>query len=67
MPKVKRGIAKKALAGARKLEKIPFPSISELKKEHSKDLVEVKNLQKLLKPEWFVKDTDKPKAGRRKK
>lgn len=52
-------ITKKALAGARELEKIPMPSKEDVVKVYKEALEEAKRLQKLLKPEWFVKDIDR--------
>jgi hypothetical protein len=63
--KIRRGIARKALAAAKKLEKIPLPSAGEIRKEHSKDSAEIRQLQRLLKPEWFVKDIDRPRKRRK--
>jgi len=73
MPKTKKSgqkraaskdISKKALAAAKELEKIPMPSREEIVKYYKEGLEEAKRLQRLLKPVWFVDDTDKPgKAG----
>ncbi len=56
----KNCIEKKALAAAKELEKIPEPSKEEITRIYREGLKEVGRLQKLLKPEWFVKDIDKP-------
>ncbi len=63
---IKKGIAKKALAAAKELEKIPAPSEKEIVAVYKKAFEEAKRLQKLLKPEWFVKDTDKPARKKKK-
>ncbi len=56
----KNCVEKKALAAAKELEKIPEPSKEEITKIYKEGIKEVQRLQKLLKPEWFVKDIDKP-------
>ncbi len=57
---VEKGIAKKALKAAKELEQLPTPTKQEIVKLYKEGLEEAKRLQKLLKPEWFVKDVDKP-------
>ncbi|MEM4253795.1 MAG: hypothetical protein QXR48_00185 [Candidatus Woesearchaeota archaeon] len=60
-------IEKKALAAAKELEKIPEPSREEISKIYREGIEEARRLQKLLKPEWFVKDIDKPGKRLKKK
>ncbi|MEM2916141.1 MAG: hypothetical protein QXT19_02180 [Candidatus Woesearchaeota archaeon] len=60
-------IGKKALVAAKELEKIPEPSREEIVKIYKEGMHEAERLQKLLKPEWFVKDIDKPGKKLRKK
>lgn len=52
-------LVKKALAAAKELEKIPAPSDKEIVGLYKEGIEEARKLQKLLKPEWFVDDTDK--------
>jgi hypothetical protein len=44
---------------------MPVPSREEIARIYKDAMEEAKKLQKLLKPEWFVKDVDEP--GKRKK
>ncbi len=60
-------IEKKALKAAKKLEKIPEPTNRDIEKILKESIAEARQLQKLLKPEWFVKDTDKPSKKQKKK
>ncbi len=61
----KNCIEKKALSRAKALEKIPEPSKEDIVRLYKEGLREAERLQKLLKPEWFVKDVDKAgKAGK---
>jgi hypothetical protein len=62
---VEKDIAKKALKAAKELEKMPMPSREEIAAIYKDAMEEAKKLQKLLKPEWFVKDVDEP--GKKKK
>jgi hypothetical protein len=55
-----KDISKRALAAAKELEKIPMPTREEIVKYYKEGLEEAKRLQRLLKPAWFVDDTDKP-------
>jgi len=60
MPNKKKDkLVKKALAAAKELEKIPEPTEKDIVKIYKAGLEEARKLQKLLKPEWFVEDTDK--------
>jgi hypothetical protein len=60
-------IEKKALKAAKKLERIPEPTDKDIEKILRESMAEAQRLQKLLKPEWFVKDTDKPSKKKKKK
>jgi hypothetical protein len=61
----KNCIEKKALAAAKELEKIPMPTEKDIVKIYKQGMEEAQRLQKLLKPEWFVKDEDNAgKAGK---
>lgn len=60
-------IEKKALKAAKKLEKIPEPTEKDVQKIYKAALEESRQLERLLKPEWFVKDVDKPPKKQRKK
>ena len=61
-------IVKRALKAAKELEKIPMPTRQEVSDIYKKALGESRDLQKLLKPEWFVKDVHgKPKKKAKKK
>ncbi len=62
---VEKSLAKKALAAAKEIEKLPEPTKKEIVAVYKDALEEARRLQKLLKPEWFVKDVDKP--GKKKK
>ncbi len=63
----KNCIEKKALAAAKELEKIPEPSKEEIVEIYKEGIHGAERLQKLLKPEWFVKDIDKPGKKLKKK
>ena len=63
---IPKDIAKQALKAAKELEKLPAPTKQEIVRLYKDGLEEAKRLQKLLKPEWFVKDVDKS-AKRKKK
>jgi hypothetical protein len=56
---VKKGLAKKALAAAKELEHVHEPSRAEITHIYKEGLQHARELQKLLKRAWFVKDTDK--------
>ncbi|MEM4239622.1 MAG: hypothetical protein QXM31_00335 [Candidatus Woesearchaeota archaeon] len=56
----KNCIEKRALAAAKKLEKIPEPTKEEIAGIYKETVEEARRLNKILKPEWFVKDIDKP-------
>lgn len=60
-------IEKKALLAAKELEKIPEPSKEEITRIYREGIEEAHRLQRLLKPEWFVKDIDKPGKRLKKK
>jgi len=51
-------IVKDALKAAKALEKIPVPSDKDIAALNKAGLSHAQQLQQLLKPEWFVKDTD---------
>lgn len=57
---VPKGLQKQALKAAKELERLPMPSKEDIVRIYKEGLEEVKRLQKLLKPEWFVEDKDKP-------
>lgn len=59
-------LVKKALAEAKKLEKIPEPKSKEITKVYKQGLEHAHELQRLLKSEWFVKDVDKPNKKKKK-
>jgi hypothetical protein len=63
----KNRVEKKAIAAAKKLESIPEPSKEEIIRIYKEGMREAERLQRLLKPEWFVKDTDKPGKKLKKK
>lgn len=65
---MKKGV-QKALAKAHELEKVPMPTRQEIVKIYKEGMEEAEKLRKLLKPEWFMKDTDvkKTKSPSRKK
>jgi hypothetical protein len=64
---VPKGLAKQALKAAKELEKIPMPSQEEIVRVYKDAFEQAKRLQKLLKPAWFVQDTDKPGKKRKKR
>lgn len=64
---IEKNLVKKTLAAAKELEKIPEPTEKEIVSIYKDALEEARRLQKLLKPEWFVKDVDKPGKKLRKK
>ena len=51
-------MAKRALKAAKELERLPLPTDKEIVQLYKEGLEEARKLQKLLKPEWFVEDTD---------
>ncbi len=51
----------KALAKAHEIEKVPVPTRQEIVKIYKEGMEEAEKLRKLLKPEWFIKDTDAKK------
>ena len=57
---VPKDLVKKALKAAKELEQVPMPSKEDIVRIYKEGLEEAKRLQKLLKPEWFVEDKDKP-------
>lgn len=61
MPKkpVRKVTEKKVLSAAKELEKIPMPSDREIAALYKEGLKHAQELQKLLKPEWFVSDKDR--------
>ncbi len=65
--KRKKKYIEKTLAAAKELEKIPGPSKEEIVMIYKEGMREAERLQKLLKPEWFVKDIDRPGKRLRKK
>lgn len=66
MPRVKnKKLVKKALAAAKELEKIPFPTAEEIASVYKEGIEEAGRLQKLLKPSWFVRDVDVKKKKRK--
>jgi hypothetical protein len=63
----KNCVEKKAISAAKELEKIPEPTKKEIAEIYKEGMEEAQRLQKLLKPEWFVEDTDKPGRKLKKK
>lgn len=55
---IPKDIAKRALKAAKELEKLPEPSKKEIVALYKEAFEESRRLQKMLKPEWFVKDVD---------
>ncbi len=53
---------RKAMEKAKQLEKIPVPSKEEIVTIYKEGLEEAEKLRKLLKPQWFVRDTDVKKS-----
>ena len=53
----------KALAKAHEIEKIPVPTRKEIVAIYKEGMEEAEKLRKLLKPEWFIKDTDAKRAS----
>jgi hypothetical protein len=49
---------RKAIVRAKEIEKIPVPSKEEIVKTYKEGMEEAAKLRKLLKPEWFIRDTD---------
>jgi len=49
---------RKAMVKAKEIEKIPVPSKEEIVKTYKEGMEEAAKLRKLLKPEWFIRDTD---------
>jgi hypothetical protein len=58
MPKKSDALVKEALKAAKALEKIPLPSDKDIAALAKEGLSHAQQLHRLLKPEWFVKDTD---------
>ncbi len=48
---------RKAMEKAKELEKTPLPTREEIVKTYKDGLKEAEKLRKLLKPQWFVKET----------
>lgn len=67
MPKKSDTLVKEALKAAKALEKIPLPSDKELLAMAKEGLAHAQQLQKMLKPEWFVKDVDASSKKKAKK
>ena len=53
---------RKAMEKAKELEKIPVPTKEEIVAIYKDGLEEAEKLRKMLKPQWFVKDTDTKKG-----
>ena len=49
---------RKAIVRAKEIEKIPNPSKEEIVKTYKEGMEEAAKLRKLLKPQWFIRDTD---------
>lgn len=66
MPKKQSKATRKALELAKKLESQPVPSRQEIAETYKVGMEEARKLQKLLAPEWFVRDAHprKAKSGR---
>lgn len=56
---VRKGVVKKALKAAKELERLHEPTKQEVVQLYKEGLQHARELQKLLKKEWFVKDEDK--------
>ena len=57
---------RKAMEKAKEIEKIPVPTKQEIVSIYKEGLEEAEKLRKLLKPEWFIRDTDAKKSKRKK-
>ncbi len=57
---------RKAMEKAKELEKIPVPTKQEIVSIYKDGLEEAEKLRKLLRPEWFMHDTDAKKRKRKK-
>lgn len=55
---IPKDLAKRALRAAKELEKLPEPGKKEIVALYKDAFEEARRLQKMLKPEWFVKDVD---------
>ena len=53
---------RKAMEKAKQLEKIPVPTKQEIVSIYKDGLEEAEKLRRLLKPEWFINDTDGKKS-----
>jgi hypothetical protein len=53
---------RKAMEKAKQLEKIPVPTKQEIVSIYKAGLEEAEKLRKLLKPAWFMHDTDTKKS-----
>ncbi|VVB81542.1 Uncharacterised protein [uncultured archaeon] len=49
---------RKAMVKAKEIEKIPVPTKEEIVSVYKEGMEEAEKLRKLLKPQWFVRDTD---------
>ena len=49
---------RKAMEKAKELEKIPVPTKEEIVAIYKDGLEEAEKLRKMLKPQWFIRDTD---------
>ena len=58
---MKKEEIRKALAKAKKLEKMPDPSIKEIEAINKDSMKQAQKLRKLLKPTWFVLGTRRQK------
>jgi hypothetical protein len=56
---------RKAMEKAKKIEKIPVPTKQEIVSIYKDGLKEAGKLRKLLKPEWFMHDTDAKKKRKK--
>ena len=56
---------RKAMVKAKALEKIPVPTKQEIVSIYKDGLEEAEKLRKLLKPEWFIRDTDVKKKRKK--
>jgi len=55
----------KAMAKAKEIEKIPQPTKEEIVSIYKEGLEEAEKLRKLLRPEWFMHDTDVKKKRKK--
>lgn len=58
---------RKAMKRAKELERVPLPSKEEIVSIYKEGLEEAEKLRTLLEPEWFVKDIDAQKKGKKPK